>query len=127
MSTQTTQPFVVLERTTAVYSATIKDEGGVAIPASSLSALTLTLYAQESGSIINTRDGQDILNANDVTVDEDGLLTWVMQPADNAMSSTTEAGLERHVALFEWSYGPLGAYAGKQEVLIHVRNLQKVP
>lgn len=126
MSIQTAQPFVVLERTTAVYTATIKDETDAAIPASALSSLTLTLHAKDSGTIINSRNKQNVFNANDVTVDEDGLLTWIMQPADNAVVGFPESGSEQHIALFEWAYGSLGVYAGKQEVLVEVTNLRKV-
>ena len=125
MSTQTQQPFTVQERTTAVYIATIKDENDVGIPAASLTTLTLTLYTA-SGTIINSRDGQNVLNTNNVTVNTEGMLTWTMQPADNAIIGANSPAIERHNALFEWTYGLAGIYSGKHEVYIHVTNLDQV-
>lgn len=128
MTTQTSQPFRVLERTTAVYSAVIEDDSGNPIPAASLSALTLTLYDVASGSIINSRDDQPVLNANNVTVDGSGNLAWTLQPVDNVIvgADIRVGGHEYHVALFEGSYAG-GDKSWKHEVNIRVKNLGKVP
>lgn len=116
---------VVRENTTAVYTAHIKDQDGVAISAASLDALTLTLYDYRTSGVINTRDGQDVLNANDVTVTAEGLLTWTMQPADNAIvGNVTPGGTEKHIALFQWTWDT--TKYGKYEVTIEVSQLEKV-
>lgn len=117
----------VREKCTAVYTATIKDENGVALASASLTTLTLTLYDQASGTIINSRDAQDILNTHNVTVSALGVLVWTMQPADNAIVGTSVAAgyRERHVALFQWTWSA-GTKAGKYEVLIDVEQLVKV-
>lgn len=123
LSTEITTITDILERTTYIYSTTIEDASGEAIPADSLSALTLTLYAERSGTIINDRNAQNILDANDVTVSSGGALAWTMQAEDNAIVNT-RLTTEPHIALFEWTYGSSGY--GKQEVRFVVRNLAKV-
>lgn len=118
----------VLERTTAIYTATFQDENGVVIKLADLVALTLTLYDKKTGTIINDRDKQNVLNANNVVVHAtSGLLTWIMQPADNVIISAIPPGdLEVHIALFEWTWDQ-GNKHGKQEVRINVRQLTRVP
>ena len=95
MATQTSQPFEVDEEETAIYGTTIQDEDGNGIAAASLDALTLTLYLRGAPTtIINSRDGQDVLNANNVTVSAAGVLEWTMQPADNEIQTTLNELLE---------------------------------
>lgn len=112
----------VNEKTTARYTATLVDETDAVVPASSLSTLTLTLFDEAAGTIINSRNAQDVLNTNGVTVSAAGALVWTMDPADNAIVSAIK-GLEAHRAMFAWTYGSKG---GKHEVRILVENLAKV-
>jgi hypothetical protein len=98
------------------YRASLVDETGVPVPAASLSSLTLTLYDQRTDTIINSRDAQDVLNVNGVTVDANGLLTWTVLPADNPIVTRGTAE-ETHVALFEWTFG---SKRGSHEVHIVV-------
>lgn len=114
----------LLEKTTHVYSAVIKDEANDVVPAAQLTTLTLTQYALQTGTIINSREGQNVLNANNVTVTSGGVLTWIMQPADNAIVNAA-LEYEFHIALFEWTYAS-GAKAGKHEVEFKIQNLTKV-
>lgn len=116
--------FSLNERITARYTATVKDETGIAIPAASLTTLTLTLYNRADGSIINSRNAQDVLNANNVTVDSAGLITWTMQPADNPIVDDTRE-IERHVALWVWTYSS-GTKTGRHETEFDVENFAKV-
>src|SRR5687768_4490035 len=115
------------ERTTQVYKATIKDPDKEPIPLASLSTLTLTLYSVRTKAIINSRDAQDVLNDHNVTVHAtSGLLTWTMQPADNAIVTGEEAlQFAKHTALFEWTWG--GDKEGRHEKEFTIRNLHKVP
>ncbi len=97
------------ERSSRTVTFYLKDNLGNPIPAASLDSLTLTLYdigtfAPDSGSpsdgIINARNGQDVLNANNVTVHaSSGLVTWAMQPEDNIIV-TLRRQIERHRAEF---------------------------
>lgn len=119
---------VVPEEASFQYTGYIKDETGTVIPLASLTTLTLTLYNKATGAIINSRNAQNVKNANNVTVHAtSGLVTWSAKPADNPIIDTTlDAGeTEEHVALFEWTYNS-GADGGKHELSIYVRQLTKV-
>ena len=109
----------VNENSTARYTATLVDETGALIPGSSLTTLTLTLSDRATGSILNNRSAQNVMNANGVTVydtlqngvDADGNaitynVLWQVSPADNAIAIAGRA-LEVHIALFKgtWSSG----------------------
>jgi hypothetical protein len=124
----TTEQAKVLEETSAIFTATLlsdETDATSTVAASSLTALTLTLYDVCSGDIINTRDDQDILNDNNVTVDEDGLLTWSIQSEDNQIVSTTLAAGEdeTHIALITWIWA---TGQGREEITLLVRQLDKV-
>jgi len=112
------------ERSTHVYTATIKDENSVVVPAASLNTMTLTLYAERTGTIINSRSQQNILNANNVTISSGGVLVWTMQPADNAIVNSA-LSVEPHIALFEWTYSS-GTKYGKHQIRLMVENYTKV-
>src|SRR5262245_10271429 len=114
--------FYVNEKTTALYTATLKDELDAGIPVDSLATITLTLYDRATGTIINSRDHVDAKNLNGVAIDSSGNLAWTMAPADNAIVGSYE--LEEHIALFEWTFA--SGKAGKHERPIYVRNLGKV-
>lgn len=111
----------VNELTTARYTASLVDETGAVVPASSLSALTLLLYDKATGTVLNGRNNQNVLNTNGVTVDENGNLVWILSPPDNTIVTTTEPH-EVHVAVFTGHWG-----AGKEvthDIAITVRNLR---
>ena len=121
--------YKVNEGTTFVYKATIVDENGAAIILTDITTLTLTLYDLDAGSIINTRNAQNVLNLNGVTVHAtSGLLTWTATPTDNAIvtASTPTGNYETHVALFQWTWNS-GAKAGKHEMQVAVKQLLKTP
>jgi hypothetical protein len=114
----------IKEKETRVYTAIIKDENGTPIASTSLTTMKLTFYSLHSLAIINTRTAQNVINANNVTIDANGILTWSMQTGDLAILDNTLA-FEIHRALFEWTWGA-GAKAGKHEVEFQVENLHKV-
>lgn len=118
----------VYEQTTVEYQFTLKDLAGVVIPAADLVTLTLTLYDVASGSIINSRDGQDVLNANNVTVSAGGVVVYTMLPADNAIVGTPAANAaETHGVQFRWTWGAAPPYkAGELLVEVYVVNRAKV-
>ncbi len=115
--------FIVNEHSTAKYTAVIKDESDVAIAAASLTTLTLTVYKTSDDAIVNSRDGQDVLNDNNVVVDSSGNLTWTIQPSDSVNSGNTE--LETHIALFEYTWSG-GTKRGSHEVTLLVRDITKI-
>lgn len=131
MSAQITQPFHARESGSARLTAVVKDETETPIPGASLGTLTLMLYDQATElatpgtteAIINSRNRQDVLNANGCVVDSTGGLVMTFGPADNVIFHPTKSS-ERHVALFEYTYAA-GLKAGKEEVLIDVYNLSR--
>lgn len=115
----------IAELTSQRINFTVVDEDGVGIPAANLATLTLTLFVERDGAIINSRDGIDILNTNGGTVGVDGVGTYTMEPADNPIVRTGSKQEEYHIALFEWTYSG-GTKDGKQPVRLKVVNLQNV-
>jgi hypothetical protein len=116
--------FLINEKSTGVYTATIVGNDGVTpIPAATLVSITLTLYViKADGTAQTIRNAQNVLNANNVTIDAAGLLTWAIQVADTTLVVTT-VPFERHVALFQWTWA---SGAGKHEVVLSVKNLSQV-
>ena len=116
----------ILEKTTPKITATIKDEDGNAIASTDLNTLTLTFWnlTDPDNSIINNRNSQNVLNANNVTVDTNGLLTWTLQPADTTISDST---LPKQTcrAMFEWTYNS-GTRNGKHLIDMVIVNITKV-
>lgn len=104
----------VNERSSKVVTFTLKDQAGAPVPAASLTAAELTLYdvetyenASPAVGILNDRQGQNVLNLNNVTIHStSGLVTWTMQPEDNVIV-TERRQVERHRAMFHfaWSGG----------------------
>lgn len=102
-----------------------EEDGVTVIPNGTLTALALTLFVDDGNdTIINSRNAQDILNANGGVIEADGRIVFTLAPADNPI---VDAALpfERHIALFEWTWG--SGKAGKFQLILVVRNLQQVP
>ncbi len=113
------------EGTGAIYTATLEDSGGTAIPLANITSITLTLYNVADAAIINSREDQNVLNQNNVTINAtSGLLTWTMQAADNPIIDVTLAW-EHHRALFEYTFSGTGT-PGKSEAQLMCRNLTLV-
>jgi hypothetical protein len=117
------QTFAIDEKESGRYSAVIVGNDGVTpLPGATLTTLALTLYViKQDGTDQVIRNHQNVLNANNVTVDAAGLIVWIVQVADTTMVEAIP--FERHIALFEWTW-PSGA--GKHEVVLLVRNLRQV-
>lgn len=116
------------EQTVGRYTATLLDETGAVVPFSSLTGLELWLYEVRTRAILNSRGvfggaGQNVLNANNVTVDVNGLLTWQIQTADTVILGTRD--LEVHRAAFRATWGS-PAKTMTHEFQILVTNLRSV-
>jgi len=118
---------VVTEDSTAVYEATLTDEDKVQIPKSLMNTLVLTLHDIKSGSIINSRNGQNVFDLNNVTIATDGKITWIIQAVDNIIVATVDLpAFEVHKALFELTWNS-STRKFNWTVDISVKNLAKVP
>jgi hypothetical protein len=73
-------PFI--EGTTLTYRTTLRDESGAPISQTVIDAIRATYFSEPSQTILNERENQPALNANDFTLDEDGLFVWKMAEAD---------------------------------------------
>lgn len=114
--------YFVNERTSAVYTAILKDENGVVIPKDSFETFELWLFEKTQKTIINNRGtlagpGQNVLVAGShgVTIhNTSGLLTWQISTLDTKCVLTTPPATpikdEVHVAVFKatWSSGSKG-------------------
>lgn len=118
--------FTLMEKETATYSFTLKNEAGQPVAAASLTSATLTLYELESGTIVNGRSSQNVLNLNNVTIDSNGLVSWSIQLADVTLLDATR-GTEVHRALFlfAWNDG-VNAKGKPHEVDLVLQNLGKL-
>ncbi len=120
----------VNEQSSRTVSFLLKDNTNTVVPLSSLMTLTLTLYdlmtyvpgASPVVGILNSRDAQDVKNANNVTVHAtSGLVTWSMQPDDNIIV-TARRQVERHRAEFRFV---VGSAELDYQMEIEVLNLRK--
>lgn len=117
---------IVYEGTTASYSATVTDENGDAVGSGSLTTLTLTLYDDRTGQIINGRNAQNVLNTNGVTVSAAGALVWTIAKDDNVILHGSDySSYEDHYAIFHWTWDS-GSKSGRHVVKLRVKNLKNV-
>lgn len=116
---------IFAEAKTAEITATITKKDGVTpVPLVSLVDVTLTLFVEKGGAIINSRDAVDIKNANGGTIHAtSGLLTLLLSPLDMAVLLTAQR-FETHIALIEWKYDTVEE--GGQEIAFIVQNFVKV-
>ncbi len=110
--------FTVDEKTNSTYTFTILDESGNPVQPT---ALTLTYCNRTSSAIINSRDGQDVLNMNNVTV-VNGVVTWSIQVADTTIIDVDDPA-DINVALWTWT---ANSKVNRHETIIRVINLAKV-
>jgi len=88
----------------------------------------MTVYAPDyvptspTTDIVNSRNAQNVLNANNCTLSTAGVFEWALQPTDTVLLSTGQT--ERHVALLEWVGPDVGT--GKHEFVFLVTRLEKV-
>jgi hypothetical protein len=103
--------FDVVQETTGKYTATIVDEDGNGISSADITTAVMTLYDTQTEDIINTRDAQDILNANGVTIDTSGNLEWIWDPEDMPILHSVRKP-EVHTALIKitWDSGAKQLY-----------------
>lgn len=106
---------------TASYVLGLQVAGGGTLVNTDITTATLTLYDEETKSVINSRHNQDVLGvsktgANNVVVSVSSTFTWSMQALDNAyVDPTLTKRIEYHRAIFTIVYNS-GAGA---ETLIH--------
>ncbi len=121
---QTITSPVVCEKTTTQIELQLTDQDDAALAKASLGTVTLTLYERKTGTILNSRSAQSVLDVNGGTVSSTGLLTLILSNLDNALVSQSPSS-EEHVALIEWTWSS-GTRFGKKELTFTVMNQLKV-
>ena len=85
--------------------ATFHGLDGVAIVKASIISLTATLYDQATSAVINSRNAQSVLDANQGAVASDGTLTMRLTPSDAVIVGTVAVGdTEEHVLRLTWTW-----------------------
>lgn len=114
------------EGTTHDYSAVLVDEQAIPRGSDVIGTLTLTLLNDSDQSVINSRNAQNVLNTNGVTLDTQGHLVWTIAPADTAIIDPDGVPYftdEIHIAQFDWTWSA-GAKHGRHVVRLLVRRLK---
>jgi len=121
----TDEESVIAEETSRDISFVVKNSADQPVAGSTLTSMVATLYVKTSGSIINERDRQDILNINGGAVDESGVGILQLDPEDNVILEQTTKKEEDHELLIEWEEE--SGQQGKHLIHLRVANLTKVP
>lgn len=79
----------VPELTGATYAVTFIDGSGAALDADAITAIACTLTDVASGEPVNSREAQDVHNANDGVLASDGTFTLSLRAADHAIADST--------------------------------------
>jgi hypothetical protein len=126
----TREEYEINEDSRAPYTTTLTSDGTTPITLAAVSTIEMTLVnvadTTLATSIINSRQKQDVKNANNCTLHAtSGLFTWDIQPEDITIVGSTPIGAkEKHLATFT-----LVGTAVKMhfEVLLIIENLRSVP
>ena len=106
--------------------ATFIDLESATLDEASLATITCTLINAADGAVINSRQDQDIKDANNSTVTAGGVLTLRLQPADNVIvdAALTAGDTESHYLTVTWTWNDgVTTRTGKQEWEILVRKM----
>ncbi len=92
-----------------------------------LLTLKATLFA--GTTVINSRDAQDIKNANGGTLTAAGVLTLALGPNDNVIVDGTidAGGTEEHILRLEWTWNDGTTRKGIVEYIFEVEVLTSTP
>jgi len=100
----------------------------VQLTAANIVTLTLTLFDAATEAKINSRNAQDVKNANGGTLDTDGTFTMALDPADAAIASGSLAtgGKETKVARYDWTWNDGQARTGRVEFIFEVEKVASI-
>lgn len=92
------------EGTTPTYTVTLKDHAENVLTDAIVTSIRGTYYSAPSGTIINSRENQDMHDANNCTLNDAGLFTWKMEEADVLIVEDPKPVfvIHRLVLVIEW-------------------------
>lgn len=105
---------------------TFKDGDNNAILESNISAFTVTLFDEETETIINSRNETDVLDANIGVVDLAGTFTLRFTGSDSPIvsSSLSVSDVESHIVRLKWTWNDgVSDRNGISEHRIYVRKI----
>jgi hypothetical protein len=124
----TVNVYKVDELSYGVYTTTLKDEDGVVIALSAIDSITMTIIEFTGDTVINSRNGQDVLNTNNCTMHAtSGLFTWEIQTGDTAIVLASPSLVSREVHLVTITVVWNTTKQMHREIKLRVRNLSSVP
>lgn len=112
------------EGASADIVATFKNMAGTQLTEANIVTLTLTLYDRATKAVINSRNAQDVKDANGGVLASDGTLTMKLGPLDNIITGHLDQ--EDHIARFTWTWSDGITRTGVKELLFRVANLPSV-
>lgn len=95
-------PVTVDQGESIVLAATFYDPDGNQFNKAALSAVTVTLL-DEDNEVINSREDQNVIDANGGTLATDGSFELALTPADNPIVDETNAQ-EEHTLILKWQW-----------------------
>jgi len=105
------------------------DIDGAAILKANLITLTFTLFDLATSAVVNSRNAQNVLDANDGTVDTAGVLTMRLGPLDTVIVGTVANNAKQvRCVQLAWTFNDgVAVRTGKSDPLgFHVQNLATV-
>jgi len=118
----TTEEWTIDEGESGNITSTLQNKVGNALTKSELLTLKITIFDVRSNTIVNNRLNQNILDANNGTVDTVGELTFKLQPEDTVNVGSPRKFLEERQVTIEWTWQDLEAVVntGKHVFSIYV-------
>ena len=114
------------ERGTPVIGFKLLGEDGQPVASAAMTTMTLTLYDARTNAILNSRNAQNVLNANNVTMHAtSGVVTWSIQIADQPIQNS-KLDVEQHIGLFLFTWSS-GTKAWAHQVILNVANIRRSP
>jgi hypothetical protein len=99
---------------TAQYKCQLLDETGAPVPASALTALTLSIVDTATKAVVNGCNAANILNTGRGTVDANGNLVVTLAPADTTLLAAADLQEMRSLVI-DWTYAA-GVKLGRHQV-----------
>ena len=107
-----------VEKQSGFWAGRLLDENGAGVGSTILTSLTGTLYDRATQAIINRRNAQNIINANQCTMDAAGNFRWDWVPADQTYVNPNRT-IEEHVMLITAKWTRSDGFPGEANHEIH--------
>lgn len=100
----TVEDWTIDEGESGSITASVQDKAGNPLTKAELTSLTISIVDLKSDTVINNRNNQTILDANNGTVAVDGTLTFKLQPQDTINVGSPRNSLEERQVTISWTW-----------------------